>query len=411
MDDWKQLLRESIHTPQHMNSSWPEVEVSPHLERVIKEFPMRINKYYAGLIERPGDPIWLQSVADERELDDPLGLDDPLNEEGDSPVKHLTHRYPDRVLFLVTNFCAMYCRFCTRKRKVGRDHSITPATIQAGIDYIASHPEIRDVLVSGGDPLFLKDEIIDSILKRLREIPHVQVLRIGTRIPVVLPQRITPELVEILRRYHPLYVNTHFNHPSECTPEAAEACARMADAGIPLGNQAVLLKGVNDDPAVQKELYHKLLMMRVRPYYLYQADMITGTEHFRTPIQIGIDIIRSLRGHTTGFAVPAYVVDAPGGGGKIPVNPEYVVGRDGDDVLLRNFEGHVYRYPDPEGARLARGEVAREGAPLEGPRLVTVTAGGNGNGNGQHAHEPDEAVVAAGPPLAIQQDPIEGCGC
>jgi lysine 2,3-aminomutase len=344
--EWKQLLRDSIITPGHLKDAYPQTQVPQTLERAIKEFPMRVNAYYNSLIKEEGDPIWLQSVVDERELSDPLGVSDPLNEEGDSPVPHLTHRYPDRVLFMVTNQCAMYCRFCTRKRKVGRDHSITPATIQQGIDYIASHPEVRDVVISGGDPLFLKDEMIESILARLRAIPHLEIMRIGTRIPVVLPQRITPELCAILKKYHPLYINTHFNSPMECTEQAKKACWMLADAGIPLGNQAVLLKGVNDKVEVMKELNHKLLQMRVKPYYIYQADMIKGTQHFRTTVQQGIDIIKALRGHTSGMAVPTFVVDAPGGGGKIPISPDYVVARQGNNLVLRNFEGNEYVYPD-----------------------------------------------------------------
>lgn len=353
--EWKQLLRDSIITPSHLKEAYPQTSVPPTLERAIKEFPMRVNSYYNSLIKEEGDPIWLQSVVSEEELSDPLGVDDPLNEEGDSPVPHLTHRYPDRVLFMVTNQCAMYCRFCTRKRKVGRDHSITPATIQQGIDYIAAHPEVRDVVISGGDPLFLKDEMIDSILGRLRAIPHLEIMRIGTRIPVVLPQRITPELCAILKKHHPLYINTHFNSPIECTEQAKKACWMLADAGVPLGNQAVLLKGVNDKPEVMKELNHKLLQMRVKPYYIYQADMIKGTAHFRTSVQNGIDIIRALRGHTSGMAVPTFVVDAPGGGGKIPISPDYVVSRQGNNLVLRNFEGNEYVYPDvadEEGAAL-----------------------------------------------------------
>ena len=364
--EWKQLLRDSVITPQHLRDQFAGTHVSPLVEKSIKEFPMRINAYYAGLIKEEGDPIWLQSVADPKELHDELGVSDPLNEEGDSPVPHLPHRYPDRELFMVTNQCAMYCRFCTRKRKVGKDHSITPATIQAGIDYIASHPEVRDVVISGGDPLFLKDEMIDSILSRLRAIPHLEIIRIGTRIPVVLPQRITPELCEILKKYHPLYINTHFNSPIECTEQAKQACWRLADAGIPLGNQAVLLKGVNDRPDVMKELCHKLLQMRVKPYYIYQADMIKGTEHFRTSVQTGIDIIKALRGHTSGMAVPTYVIDAPGGGGKIPITPDYVVSRRGTSIVLRNFEGNEYIYPDVADELEAAEEL---------PEMKTAVAG------------------------------------
>lgn len=345
--EWKQLLRDSIITPGHLKDAYPQTHVPQTLERAIKEFPMRVNAYYNSLIKEEGDPIWLQSVVDERELSDPVGVSDPLNEEGDSPVPHLTHRYPDRVLFMVTNQCAMYCRFCTRKRKVGRDHSITPTTIQQGIDYIASHLEVRDVVISGGDPLFLKDDMIESILSRLRAIPHLEIMRIGTRIPVVLPQRITPELCAILKKYHPLYINTHFNSPVECTEQARKACWMLADAGIPLGNQAVLLKGVNDRVEVMRELNHKLLQMRVKPYYIYQADMIKGTAHFRTTVQQGIEIIKALRGHTSGMAVPTFVVDAPGGGGKIPIGPQYIISHGQGRYVLRNYAGEQYVYQDP----------------------------------------------------------------
>jgi len=355
IDEWKQILRDSILSPSQLREKFPTLSFSPQLEEVTREFPMRVNRYYASLIQQQGDPIWTQCIPDERELSDRYGQEDPLNEEGDSPVPHLTHRYPDRVLLLVSNQCAMYCRFCTRKRKVGRDHSITPATVQAGIDYIARHPEVRDVVVSGGDPFFLRDEVIDSILKRLRAIPHLEIIRIHTRMPVVLPQRITPELCAILKRYHPLYVNTHFNSPRECTEEAKKACWMLADAGIPLGNQAVLIKGVNDTPEAFKELCQKLLQMRVRPYYLYQADLVRGIEHLRTPVQVGVDLMRSLRGHTSGMAVPQFVVDAPGGGGKIPLSPNYIVERDGAYLVLENYEGNRYVYPD-EALRMVKGQ-------------------------------------------------------
>jgi lysine 2,3-aminomutase len=405
--EWKQLLRDSIITPKHLAEAHPEHMVAPHVERAIKEFPMRINAYYNGLIEHEGDPIWLQAVADERELYDPLGVEDPLNEEGDSPVPHLTHRYPDRVLFMVTNQCAMYCRFCTRKRKVGRDHSITPATIQAGIDYIAAHSEVRDVVISGGDPLFLKDEMIDSILSRLRAIPHLEIIRIGTRIPVVLPQRVTSELCDILKRYHPLYVNTHFNTPIECTEQAKKACWMLADAGIPLGNQAVLLRGVNDRPEIMMELCHKLLRMRVKPYYIYQADMIRGTDHFRTSVQTGIDIIRSLRGFTSGMAVPTYVIDAPGGGGKIPISPDYVVAREGRNIVLRNFEGNEYVYPDAADAEDGAGADA-----VEDGANVAVNGGavpGAAPGAGERA--PASGGSTKVRHLPITRTSVAGCGC
>ncbi|MBI4864955.1 MAG: KamA family radical SAM protein [Candidatus Riflebacteria bacterium] len=369
-DEWKRILRDSVRTAADLKEAFPETFVSPRLERVIREFPMRINRYYAGLIRREGDPVWMQSVADERELSDALGVEDPLNEEGDSPVPHLTHRYPDRVLFLVSNRCAMYCRFCTRRRKVGREHPITQLTIQAGIDYIAAHPEVRDVVVSGGDPLILADEEIDSILARIRAIPHVQIIRVHSRVPVVLPQRITPQLCGVLRKYHPLYVNTHFNAPQECTEEAKQACWMLADTGIPLGNQSVLLRGVNDDPEIMKELCHKLLMMRVKPYYLFQADMVKGTEHLRTAVDKGVEIIRRMRGHTTGMAVPTYVVDTPGGGGKISMAPDPVVERDGTNLILENFEGNRFVYPD-----VAQRDERRPIIELDRPERMVALSG------------------------------------
>lgn len=274
---------------------------------------------------------------------------DPLHEENDSPVPGIVHRYPDRVLFLVTDFCSCYCRFCTRSRVVGsceikpsRDH------LETALDYIRQHTEIRDVLLSGGDPLTLDNAKLDWILSRLDEIPHVQMVRIGTKTPAVLPQRITSDLARMLKKHHPLWMSLHFTHPNECTPEAYAACAKLANAGIPLGSQTVLLKGVNDDVSVMTELMHHLLRMRVRPYYLYQCDPIVGTSHLRTSVQKGIEIIRGLRGHTSGYAVPTYVIDAPGGGGKIPMMPEYYVGREGDDLIMRNYEGNIFRYRDPE---------------------------------------------------------------
>lgn len=273
---------------------------------------------------------------------------DPLGEDDDSPVPGLVHRYPDRVLLLVHDFCSTYCRYCTRSRVVGHGEiASTQARLQMGLDYIRRNPRIRDVLLSGGDPLTLSDEKLGWVLAELRRIPHVEFLRLGTKVPVVLPQRITPALCRMLRRFHPLWISIHFTHPDECTPETFQACGRLADAGIPLGSQTVLLKGVNDDVETMKRLMHELLKMRVRPYYLYQCDPILGSTHFRTSIATGLGIIEGLRGHTTGYAVPHFVVDAPGGGGKIPLLPDYVVGRDGDDLLLRNYEGKVFRYPDP----------------------------------------------------------------
>jgi lysine 2,3-aminomutase len=312
--------------------------------------PVSITPYYMSLVSRDdqSQPLRRTVIPNVAELDHGLGeADDPLGEDGDSPVPGLVHRYPDRVLLLVTDFCSSYCRYCTRSRMVGHG-SIAPAEarLEAAFDYIRRTPAIRDVLISGGDPLALSDERLDWILTRLREIPHVEFLRMGTKMPAVLPQRITPELCRMLRKHHPLWMSLHFLHPDECTPESFQACTRLADAGIPLGSQTVLLAGVNDNVETMKQLVHRLLRMRVRPYYLYQCDPITGSAHFRTPVSKGLEIIEGLRGHTTGYAVPNYVIDAPGGGGKIPLQPNYVVGRDGEDLLLRNFEGNVYRYPD-----------------------------------------------------------------
>lgn len=314
------------------------------VERVHEVFPLRISRHYLSLIEEPGDPIWLQAVPDIRELSED-GTTDPLHEEEDSPVPYLTHRYPDRVLLRVSDRCATYCRFCTRRWKIAHPAPVPMAIITDAIDYIRAHEEIRDVIVSGGDPLMLSNAELEVILTALRDIPHVEIIRIGTRVPVTMPERVTPELCEMLRQFHPLYINTHFNHPREVTPESKRACALLADAGIPLGNQSVLLKGVNDDPAVMKELVQRLLAIRVKPYYLYQLDLVKGTAHFRTPVQAGLDIIHALRGHTSGLAVPHFVIDAPGGGGKIALTPNPVVSDDDGELTLRNYQGHLYTYP------------------------------------------------------------------
>ena len=313
--------------------------------------PVSITPYYMSLISRDdqSQPLRRTVIPTSAEfLRGPGEADDPLGEDGDSPVPGLVHRYPDRALLLVTDFCSSYCRYCTRSRMVGHG-SIAPAEarLELAFDYIRSTPTIRDVLISGGDPLALSDERLDWILSQLQGIPHVEFLRLGTKMPAVLPQRITPELCRMLRKHHPLWMSLHFLHPDECTPESFQACTRLADAGVPLGSQTVLLAGVNDDVETMKRLVHRLLMMRVRPYYLYQCDPISGSSHFRTPVSKGLEIIEGLRGHTTGYAVPNYVIDAPGGGGKIPLQPNYVVGREGDDLLLRNYRGDMYRYPDP----------------------------------------------------------------
>src|SRR5512141_2394783 len=307
------------------------------------EFQMGITPYYAALMDPddPACPIRLQSVPTmEETFVSAEDLEDPLAEERDMPTPGITHRYPDRVLFYTTHNCPVYCRHCTRKRKVADPTSAAAKRqIEDSLAYIEKHAEIRDVVISGGDPLSLSDERLDYILGRLRAIPHVEIFRLGTRNLVTLPQRVTDDFVRMLREHHPVYVNTHFNHPKECTAEAFEAARRLADAGCPIGNQMVLLKGVNDDPAIVKELNHKLLLMRIRPYYIYQCDLAKGISHFRTPVETGVKIMQALRGHTSGLAVPHFVIDAPGGGGKIPLNPDYVVPHEGKRWVLRNYPG------------------------------------------------------------------------
>jgi lysine 2,3-aminomutase len=346
MELWQEMLRQSVDSGKDLVDRFGfDKELA---DRLNKLFHIRVNPYYLSLIRYPGDPIWLQCIPDAVELEDRNAPEDPLNEDAHSPVPSITHRYPDRVLFLVTSQCSMYCRFCTRKRKVSDSTKINAKWIQDGIDYIAAHPEIRDIVLSGGDPLMVTDYVLERILASLRAIPHVEIIRLGTKMPCVLPQRITPKLVKMLKKYHPIYVNTHFNHPWECTPEAEKACALLADAGCPVGNQAVLMKGINDDADVMLDLHRKLLKMRVRPYYIYQADLTKGTNHFRTPVRKGLEIMDKLRGHTSGLAVPYFVIDAPGGGGKIPLLPQYVLGRNGKDILLRNYKYEIYTYPDVE---------------------------------------------------------------
>ena len=323
------------------------------IRECLGKFTMEITPYYAALMD-PDDPfcpVRMQSVPRIAEMhDDPSDMHDPLHEDVDSPVPGLTHRYPDRVLLLVTNICSMNCRHCTRRRLVGdTDVDMPEDNVAAAIEYIRNTPTVRDVLLSGGDPFVLPDERLRSILARLRAIPHVEIIRIGTRTPVVLPQRITDDLVGMLKEFHPLWVNTHFNHPKEITAEAKAACEKLANAGIPLGNQSVLLRGINDDPIVMKKLVHKLMTVRVRPYYIYQCDLSLGISHFRTSVAKGIEIIESLRGHTTGLAVPTFVVDAPGGGGKIPVMPNYLISMAEGKAILRNYEGVITSYSWPRG--------------------------------------------------------------
>ncbi len=315
------------------------------------DLPVAITPYYASLIsmDDPTSPLRRSVVPVVDECLHTKGEEeDPLCEDADSPVPGIVHRYPDRVLFLVTDICATYCRYCTRSRIFGRQHQcfIDTAKWERAISYIASNTNIRDVLLSGGDPLTLSDERLEWLLSRLKEISHVELIRIGTKTPVVLPQRITPALVSMLKKYHPLWMSIHVTHPDELTPEMSAVCIRLADAGIPLGSQTVLLSGINDSVSTMTRLVHGLLQIRVRPYYLYQCDPIPGSSHFRTPISKGLEIIQGLRGHTTGYAVPTYVVDAPGGGGKIPLLPEYAIGWDKGDLMMRNYEGNIFRYPD-----------------------------------------------------------------
>jgi len=323
------------------------------LKSCLNKFTMAITPYYAALMDKKDKacPVRLQAIPRGLELlNDPSDLSDPLHEDVDSPVPGLTHRYPDRVLLLVTNICSMNCRHCTRRRLVGfEDVHMSSANLDRAIDYIRKTREVRDVLISGGDPLVLTDEMLEGIIKKLRAIDHVEIIRIGTRTPVVMPMRITDKLVSMLKKYHPIYVNTHFNHPKEMTAEAFEACRKLADAGIPVGNQSVLLKGINDCPQTMKRLVHDLLMARVKPYYIYQCDLSTGISHFRTTVSKGIEIIENLRGHTTGMAVPTFVVDAPGGGGKTPVMPNYLISMSDKRVVLRNYEGVITTYTEPTG--------------------------------------------------------------
>jgi len=353
-NDWRWQLRNRIKDLQGLEhilllSRAERTAISSHSGPL----PSSVSPYYASLIDpiNADNPLRRTVVMVSQENDiSPSEAVDPLDEDKDSPVPGLVHRYPDRVLFLVTGFCAVYCRYCTRSRMVGNqggEYRFSLTQWENALEYIRSHTEIRDVLLSGGDPLTLADEKLEWLLSRLRRIPHIEFVRIGTKVPVVLPQRITPGLLNILRRFHPLWLSIHFTHPDELTPEVAQACGRLADAGIPLGSQTVLLKGVNDCIETMKRLYQGLLKIRVKPYYLYQCDPVAGTSHFRTSVSKGLEIIAGLRGHTTGYAVPTYVVDAPGGGGKVPLLPQTVAGRDGDDLLLRNYTGTIYRYPDP----------------------------------------------------------------
>jgi lysine 2,3-aminomutase len=349
-------LKHSIQDIAHFESLLDiklEKEERQKVALTLEKFPLSITPYYLSLIDTEdfrNDPIFKQAFPSPEELNiDRYDMADPLAEDKDSPVSGITHRYPDRVLFHISNVCSMYCRHCTRKRKVGDVDSIPDKeVVREGLNYIRNNPVVRDVLLSGGDPLMLSDDYLDWILTELRKIPHVQIIRIGSRMPVVLPYRITDDLVAMLKKHHPVWLNTHFNHPRELTTSSRQALRKLADGGIPLGNQTVLLAGVNDCPRIIKSLVHKLVDNRVRPYYLYQCDLSEGLTHFRTPVGKGIEIMESLIGHTSGFAVPTYVIDAPGGGGKIPLNPNYLISLSTNKVVLRNYEGVITTYQEPD---------------------------------------------------------------
>ena len=348
--DWRWQMRHRVHDldtlSRYIRPTESEREAVARTEGL---FRWTITPYYASLMDPldPACPIRQHVVPQRWELEpDIVGVADPLDEVGHSPVKNLIHNYPDKVAFCVTSECAVYCRYCLRKRMVGdADFMMRKDELREGLDYLRAHPEIRDVLLTGGDPLVFSDKQLDWLLGGLRAIPHVEVVRLGSRLPVVNPFRITEGLCDVLRKHHPVWLNTHFNHPKELTPEAAEACARLADAGVPVGNQSVLLRGINDDPAVMKALVEGLVAMRVRPYYLYQAQLIGGTSHLRTPIEAGMHLMRRLRGHTSGFAVPAYVLDTPDG--KVPLTRDYVLGRAGDHVVMETTRGTVWAEPNP----------------------------------------------------------------
>jgi len=352
-NDWKWQAKNSVTTLSELKKYITlSEEDEKGIEQCLKTFRMAVTPYYLSLIDLddPRDPIRLQCIPSAEELYfAPEESADSLHEDTDSPVKGLTHRYPDRVLFLITDRCASYCRHCTRRRFVGQtDNSMPKEQIDACIEYIRQHDEVRDVLVSGGDVFMQSDEMLEYIISSLRKIEHVEIIRLGTRMPVVMPQRITQQLCDMLKKYHPIWVNVHFNHPNEITPESAAACARLADAGIPLGNQSVLLAGVNDCVHVMRKLVNGLVKIRVRPYYIYVCDLSLGLSHFRTPVSKGIEIIEGLRGHTSGYCVPTFVVDAPGGGGKVPVMPNYILSQTPRKVILRNFEGVITTYTEPE---------------------------------------------------------------
>ena len=351
-NDWKWQVKNRIETLEDLKKYVKlTAEEEEGVRKTLSTLRMAITPYYLSLIDPndPHDPVRRQCIPTALETHQAAAdLLDPLHEDEDSPTPGLTHRYPDRVLFLITDMCSMYCRHCTRRRFAGQtDNECGPDRIEKALEYIEKTESVRDVLLSGGDAFMVSDKKLEYIISRLRQIPHVEIVRLGTRTPVVCPQRITPELCDMLKKYHPIWINTHFNHPNEVTAESRRACEMLANAGIPLGNQSVLLRGVNDCVHVMKNLVHELVKMRVRPYYIYQCDLSMGLEHFRTPVSKGIEIIEGLRGHTSGFCIPTFVVDAPGGGGKTPVMPQYVISQAPGKVVLRNFEGVITTYTEP----------------------------------------------------------------
>ena len=350
--DWRWQLRNRITKAEQLKLllNLNEEEVAA-IDASKGKMATAITPYFVTLMSRtdPNCPIRRQALPTLEEFHvSPHDLLDPCAEDENSPVHSLVHRYPDRVLLLVTDKCAVYCRYCTRRRMVGSsENCIQEEELDAAIAYIQATKKIRDVLISGGDPLLLEDDHLERILSKLRKVPHVEMVRIGTRVPVTCPQRITPALTNMLKKYHPLWMSIHFSHPKEITKEVRRSCGLLADSGIPLGSQTVLLRGINDKPSIMKRLMHELLKIRVRPYYIYQCDLAMGTEHFRTPIAVGMNIIEKLRGHTTGYAVPSFVIDAPGGGGKIPVGPTYLISQDKGKMVLRNYQGKVFEYQEP----------------------------------------------------------------
>jgi lysine 2,3-aminomutase len=350
-NDWRWQMRNRIRTVSELREYFPSMGANAGLAAAAARFPIAITPYYASLIRKldETDPVFRMSVPSVGEMWNPPFLrEDPLDEEHHMPVPGLVHRYPDRALLIATSVCAMYCRYCTRKRVTGmRESCVTGDRMKMVVQYLAKHPEIKDVVVSGGDPLTMSTAAVEKILRSLRSVPSVEIIRIGTKTPVTLPFRIREELTAMLRKYHPLWINTHFNHPCELTPESRCACARLVDAGIPVGNQTVLLKGVNDDVKVMEELLRGLVQMRVRPYYLFQCDLVAGIEHFRTPLFKGMEIMESLRGRLSGLAIPTFVVDTPYGGGKVPVLPNYIISMSPTHTVLRNSEGMIVSYPEP----------------------------------------------------------------